>query len=120
MGNVVWHDSCYLGRYHDIYEQPRDLIEAATGRAPTEMDKHHKLSFCCGGGGGGMWMEENEGERINIVRSKMAVEAGADTVCTACPFCRSMFMDGVKGIGKDEVKVKDISHFVLSAIMKKD
>jgi Fe-S oxidoreductase len=119
MGNVVWHDSCYLGRYHDIYEQPRDLIEAATGRAPTEMSRHHKLSFCCGGGGGGMWMEENEGERINIARSKMAVEAGADTVCTACPYCRSMFMDGVKGIGKEQIKVKDISHFVLSAIMKK-
>ncbi len=119
MGNVVWHDSCYLGRYNEIYEQPRDLIEKATGKAPTEMDKHHKLSFCCGAGGGGMWMEENEGERINIARSKMAVAAGADTICTACPYCRSMFMDGVKNIDKEDIKVRDISHVVLSA-MKKD
>jgi Fe-S oxidoreductase len=119
LGNLVWHDSCYLGRYNEIYEQPRDLIQMATGRAPTEMSKHHKLSFCCGAGGGGMWMEESEGERINIARSKMAVEAGADTVCTACPYCRSMFMDGVKNIDKEDLKIKDISSIVLSA-MKKD
>jgi Fe-S oxidoreductase len=119
MGNLVWHDSCYLGRYNEIYEQPRELIQKATGRAPTEMSKHHKLSFCCGAGGGGMWMEENEGERINIARSKMAVEVGADTICTACPYCRSMFMDGVKNLDKENIKIRDISNVVLSA-MKKD
>lgn len=116
MGNLVWHDSCYLGRYNKIYEQPRDLIEKATGKPPTEMSKHHKLSFCCGAGGGGMWMEENEGERINMARTKMAVEAGADTVCTACPFCRSMLSDGVKNLDKENIKVVDISHVVLSAM----
>ncbi|MGA2731089.1 MAG: (Fe-S)-binding protein [Syntrophobacteraceae bacterium] len=116
MGNLVWHDSCYLGRYNNIYEQPRGLIEKATGKPPAEMSKHHKLSFCCGAGGGGMWMEENEGERINIARTKMAVEAGADTVCTACPFCRSMLSDGVKNLEKENIKVVDISHVVLSAM----
>ncbi len=116
MGNLVWHDSCYLGRYNEIYEQPRDLIEKATGKAPTEMSKHHRFSFCCGAGGGGMWMEESEGERINIARTKMALEAGADTVCTACPFCRSMLTDGVKSLEKEDIKVVDISHVVLSAM----
>ncbi|HYA43898.1 MAG TPA: hypothetical protein VEF34_21575, partial [Syntrophobacteraceae bacterium] len=65
------------------------------------------------------WMEESEGERINIARSKMAVEAGADTVCTACPYCRSMFMDGVKNLDRENIKIRDVSHVVLNA-MKKD
>jgi Fe-S oxidoreductase len=116
MGNIVWHDSCYLGRYNQIYEEPRQLIEKASGRAPGEMAKHHKLSFCCGAGGGGMWMEESEGERINIARTKQAVEAGANTICTACPFCRAMFLDGVKNLDKEDIKVKDISSIVLSAM----
>ncbi len=116
LGKVVWHDSCYLGRYNEIYEQPRDLIEKATGKPPTEMSKHHKFSFCCGAGGGGMWMEESEGERINAARAKMAVEAGADTVCTACPFCRTMLTDGVWDLGKGNIKVRDISNVVLSAM----
>ncbi len=116
LGNLVWHDSCYLGRYNYIYEQPRELIEKATGRAPIEMSKHHQLSFCCGAGGGGMWMEETEGERINVARSRMAIEAGADTVCTACPFCRTMLMDGTKNLNKENIKIVDISQIVLSAI----
>lgn len=116
MGNIVWHDSCYLGRYNEIYEQPRDIIEKATGKPPTEMSKHHKLSFCCGAGGGGMWMEESEGERICTARARMAVEAGANTVCTACPFCRTMLTDGVKNLEKWDIKVRDISSVVLSAM----
>lgn len=116
LGNLVWHDSCYLGRYNQIYRQPRDLIEKATGRAPIEMSKHHQLSFCCGAGGGGMWMEETEGERINVARSRMAIEAGADTVCTACPYCRSMFMDGTKNLEKENIKIVDVSEVVLSAM----
>lgn len=116
LGKLVWHDSCYLGRYNDIYDQPRDIIKKATGKDPIEMVKHHKLSFCCGAGGGGMWMEENEGERINVARAKMAVEAGAETVCTACPFCRTMFMDATKVLEKETIKVLDISQIVLQAM----
>jgi Fe-S oxidoreductase len=116
MGNVVWHDSCYLGRYNEIYEGPRELIAKATGKPPAEMSKHHKLSFCCGAGGGGMWMEESEGERICTVRARMAVEAGADTICTACPYCRTMLTDGVKNLEKWDIKVRDISSIVLGAM----
>ncbi len=116
MGKIVWHDSCYLGRYNEIYNEPRDLIARATGKPPAEMSKHHKLSFCCGGGGGGMWMEESEGERICTARARMAVEAGADTICTACPYCRTMLADGLKNLEKEEIKVSDVSSIVLGAM----
>jgi len=117
LGNLVWHDSCYLGRYNDIYDQPRDIIQKSTGKPATEMKKHHKLSFCCGAGGGRMWMEEDEGERVNVRRTKMALEVDADTVCTACPFCRTMFLDGVKVLEKEEsMKCVDISEIVLAAM----
>lgn len=116
MGNLVWHDSCYLGRYNEIYDEPRQLIEKATGKPATEMKKHGKLSFCCGAGGGGMWMEEDEGDRINVTRTNMAVEVGADTICSACPYCRTMFLDGKKVVDKESIKIVDISQVVLEAM----
>ncbi len=115
LGNLVYHDSCYLGRYNDIYDQPRSLIQAATGKAPTEMAKHHKFSFCCGAGGGMMWMEEEE-PRINVRRTEMAIDAGADTICTACPYCRTMFLDGVKVKEQENIKCVDISQVIADAM----
>ncbi len=115
-GKITWHDSCYLGRYHDIYSQPRSVIQTATGNSPVEMAKHHKTSFCCGAGGGRMWMEEDLGKRINEERGRMAVDAGANTVCTACPFCRTMFLDAFKNLEKEEIKTLDISQIVEKAI----
>ncbi|MGV8073308.1 MAG: heterodisulfide reductase-related iron-sulfur binding cluster [Syntrophobacteraceae bacterium] len=116
LGNLVFHDSCYLGRYNEIYDQPRELIEKATSKPAIEMSKHHKFSFCCGAGGGAYWMEETVGERINIARTRMALEAGADTICTACPFCYCMFTDGIKYLEKENIKVTDISQVVLNAM----
>jgi Fe-S oxidoreductase len=116
LGKVVLHDSCYLGRYSDIYEQPRALVSAATGKAPDEMAKHHKVSFCCGAGGGRMWMEELIGERINEKRAKMAVDAEANTVATACPYCRTMFIDAFKNLEKEDIKTIDISQIVAQAM----
>ncbi|HOO56289.1 MAG TPA: (Fe-S)-binding protein [bacterium] len=111
-GKITWHDSCYLGRYNNIYSEPRNVIKKATGSDPVEMSKHHKLSFCCGAGGGRMWMEEDLGSRINNTRAKMAVDVNADIMVTACPFCRTMFVDGMKDLEKEDIKVMDISQIV--------
>lgn len=116
LGKCTWHDSCYLGRYSDIYEQPRAIITAATGKPPVEMAKHHKVSFCCGAGGGRMWMEELIGERINEARAKMAIDVEADTVATACPFCRTMFVDAMKNLNKEDIKTLDISQIIAQAL----
>ncbi|MFA6449722.1 MAG: (Fe-S)-binding protein [bacterium] len=116
IGKTTVHDSCYLGRYNNIYEQPRNIVTSTTGNSPLEMAKNHKLSFCCGAGGGRMWMEEDLGKRINEVRAKMAVDAGATSVCTACPYCRTMFSDAFKNLEKEDMKVYDISQLVADAL----
>jgi Fe-S oxidoreductase/nitrate reductase gamma subunit len=114
--NCTYHDSCYLGRHNDIYEAPRQLIEAAGGTI-VEMDRNRSEAFCCSAGGGRILAEEKMGERINVRRVKMAVDTGADTLLSNCPFCLTMFEDGVKGAEADEIlKPMDIAE-VLAARM---
>ena len=109
-GNVVMHDSCYLGRYNHVYEAPRRVIGAATGKDPIEMRRNHRSSFCCGGGGGRMWMEENVGKRINLERVEEALSFKPSTIGTACPYCLTMFEDGVKDKkAESAVKVLDVA-----------
>jgi len=112
-GRVTYHDSCYLGRYNDIYEQPRKLLEAIPGANVVEMDRILRKSFCCGAGGGRMWLEEDTGDRINEMRAAAAIETGASTIGTACPYCLTMFEDGVKAKGEEErVQVSDIAELI--------
>ncbi len=112
-GTITYHDSCYLGRYHDIYEEPRKTIQAIPGAKFVEMDRHHMKSFCCGAGGGRMWLEETVGERINEKRAEAAIKTGAKTIGTACPFCLTMFEDGVKAKGEEEnVQVMDLAELI--------
>ncbi|VAX23461.1 Fe-S oxidoreductase [hydrothermal vent metagenome] len=114
---ITYHDSCYLGRYNSIYDQPRASIKAIDGLELVEMDRSLNNGFCCGAGGGRMFMEETEGERINEVRTKEAIETGADTIASACPFCMTMLSDGVKTLEKnEEVEVKDIAEIILEHI----
>jgi Fe-S oxidoreductase/nitrate reductase gamma subunit len=94
--DCTYHDSCYLGRYNDIYEAPRALLQAAGGKID-EMAKSGAESFCCGAGGGRILAEESLGSRINVMRAKMAAEVGVPTLVSNCPFCLTMFEDGVKG-----------------------
>ncbi|MGW8195042.1 MAG: heterodisulfide reductase-related iron-sulfur binding cluster [Desulforhopalus sp.] len=94
--SCTYHDSCYLGRHNDIYEPPRSLIAAAGGKI-IEMDKSRDEGFCCSAGGGRIMAEEKIGERINVKRVQMAVATGAPMVMSNCPFCLTMFEDGVKG-----------------------
>ena len=117
LGNVVFHDSCYLGRYNLIYDAPRQVVAAATGKAPTEMERHRDKGFCCGAGGGRMWMEEKEGTLINVARVEEALEKKAETVCVCCPYCMTMFDDGLKDKeAADKVQVLDLAEIVARAL----
>lgn len=99
---VTVHDSCYLGRHNNIYEQPREILNAIPGVKIVEMDRNHRRSLCCGAGGGRMWMEEHHGVRINNVRTESALKTGANCVVTACPYCVAMFDEGIKNFEKEE------------------
>ncbi len=109
LGQLTYHDSCYLGRYNDIYDAPRDLLHQVNIK-PIEMDKNRENSFCCGGGGGAMWLETEADVRINNARLEQALEAGAETIATACPYCLIMFDDAIRSKGlTEDVKVVDIA-----------
>jgi len=117
LGKLVFHDSCYLGRYNQIYQPPRNVIAAATGQKPAEMDRHGRHSFCCGAGGGRMWMEENIGKRINVARIEQALEKAPRTICVCCPYCMIMFEDGLKDKdAMEQVQVLDLAEIVAAAL----
>ncbi|MBN2354886.1 4Fe-4S dicluster domain-containing protein [candidate division KSB1 bacterium] len=112
-GSVTYHDSCYLGRYNDIYLAPRTVLAAATGSGVKELPRSKEKSFCCGAGGGRMFMEETLGDRINHLRVQEIADSGASVVASACPFCLDMLDDGAKEKGLEEkIKVKDIAQIV--------
>lgn len=114
---VCYHDSCFLGRYNDIYDQPRSLLGSIEGVQLVEMDRNRTRSFCCGAGGGRMWLEEHHGKRINEMRTDQALEKEPDVVATACPYCLTMLDDGIKAREKEEsVKSLDIVEFILNAM----
>ena len=110
---VTFHDSCYLGRWNNVYDQPRSALGAVPNIKLVEMKQHHDAGMCCGAGGGRMWMEETIGRRINVTRTEQAIDTQATTVATACPFCITMITDGVKTkdmVGK--MKVMDIAEII--------
>lgn len=107
----AFHDSCYLGRYNDVYVEPRNLLDGIPNLKRSEMPRRLANGFCCGGGGGQMWMETDPNTRINKRRLEEAVvEAKADVVVAACPYCLIMFDDAIRSMGAgDKVAVKEIS-----------
>jgi len=114
---VTYHDSCYLGRYNQMYEHPRRTLNAIPGVELAEMKRSRDRGFCCGAGGARMFMEETIGKRVNIERVEEAMELKPDIIGTACPFCMTMLTDGVKDKQADDaVKVKDIAEVVLEAV----
>jgi len=116
LGRVVIHDSCYLGRYNQIYRQPREILRMATGQKPTEMDRKLEKSFCCGAGGGRMWMEESPEHRLNIHRTRQALAKAPGTIAVSCPYCMTMFEDGLKNEKADKVRVLDLAEIIAPRI----
>jgi len=121
LGKVVFHDSCYLGRYNGIYQAPREVLAAVSGQAPAEIAHNHEKGFCCGAGGGRMWMEENLGTRINTKRVEEALQEDPKTICACCPYCITMLEDGLKEKkAENNIKVLDLAEIVAGALENKD
>ncbi len=112
--SLTYHDPCYLGRHNQVFEAPRELLNA-TGVTITEMPRNQERSFCCGAGGGRMWMEEKLGTQINLNRVDEALATGVEEVAVACPFCRVMVTDGVAA-RESQVQVLDVAQALLRAV----
>ncbi len=134
---IVFHDSCYLGRYNEVYDEPRKVLEAVGNVELVEMARSKNLGMCCGAGGARMWMEEKVGTRVNNLRVEQAMEAlteddhhdhghgdhhghGCKTViASSCPFCMTMLSDGVKAKDAAEsIDTKDIAEIVAERLAK--
>ena len=110
---IAFHDSCYLGRYSGIYQQPRSIVNQVSSLPLVELQRNHDRSFCCGAGGGRMWLEETIGERINNLRTEELLKTNADTIATSCPYCLTMFIDGLKDKDAiDRIRAMDIIELV--------
>jgi len=117
---AAYHDSCYLGRYNDIYQEPREILSSVIGKANCqELPRCKTNSFCCGGGGGHMWMEEDPKQRVSERRVQEIIDSKVELVATACPYCLTMFEDALKAKGAEEsIKAIDLSELVSEALEK--
>lgn len=114
---VAYHDSCYLGRYQQEYDAPRNVLRAMTGVTVLEADRNREKSFCCGAGGGRMWMEEEADHRVNEVRVGQLLEKAPQVIGVNCPYCLTMMEDGVKTVeGGVDVKVMDLAEMVAARL----
>jgi Fe-S oxidoreductase len=108
---ITFHDSCFLGRWNDIYQAPRDIITSVPGVKLVEMERNQSKAFCCGGGGSQLFYEIEEGERISKMRVKEAEKTGASSMVVACPYCNTMF------VGEDsEMSIMDINELLEKSI----
>jgi len=117
-GSVVFHDSCYLGRYNGIYEDPRAVLESIPGMVLSEVDYWNKSKgLCCGAGGAQMFMEEQNEKRVNVKRTLQLLDTGAKTIASGCPFCMTMLTDGLKAQEKeDSVQQLDIAEILAKSV----
>jgi len=115
---IVFHDPCYLGRYRNVYDEPRAVV-ALAGEL-VEAPRNHERSFCCGAGGGLAFLGEETGERVSHVRAAELVATGATTVATACPFCNSMFRDALAESGDGAPQLMDIAQLTARGLPKVD
>ena len=111
--SVTYHDSCYYGRFNNVYDSPREVIQAVTGEPPKEMTRHGRHGMCCGAGGGRMWIEEDPDKRVNLLRTDQALETSPDVIAMSCPFCMTMIGDGIKAKDlEDKVLALDVMEMI--------
>lgn len=114
-GPIVYHDPCYLGRYREVYDEPRAVVKKSGELV--EAERHRERSFCCGAGGGLAFLGEEPGERVSNVRAKELIATGAQTIGTACPFCNTMFRDATAAIAADALPaVLDIAQLTARSL----
>lgn len=109
---ITYHDSCYLGRYNQIYNEPRKIISSLNSYDLVEANRNKDRGLCCGAGGAQMFMEETEGKRVNLERTEELISTGSKTIGVNCPFCNIMISDGLKSLDNESVQVKDIAELV--------
>jgi Fe-S oxidoreductase len=112
--SIVYHDPCYLGRYQDVYEEPRAIV--AMAGTLVEAPRSHERSFCCGAGGGLAFLGEETGERVSHVRASELAGTGAQIVGTACPFCNTMFRDALSAVSEAPPQLLDIAQLTARAL----
>jgi Fe-S oxidoreductase len=109
---TAYHDSCYYGRFNEVYDEPRAVLTTA-GADVHEMHRHKKFGMCCGAGGGRMWIEEDPNQRVNLLRTEQALETDPQVIAVSCPFCMTMLSDGVKAKDlEDRVETLDVVEIV--------
>jgi Fe-S oxidoreductase len=111
---VVYHDPCYLGRYRNVYDEPREVI--ARNATVIDPPRARERSFCCGAGGGLIFLGEETGQRVNVTRARELAGTGAEIVGAACPFCNSMFQDALASISANPPELLDIAQLAAAAI----
>ncbi|RZU40923.1 Fe-S oxidoreductase [Edaphobacter modestus] len=112
--SIVYHDPCYLGRYQEIYDEPRAVVSQAG--LLVEAPRSHERSFCCGAGGGLAFLGEEQGERVSHVRARELAGTGAQIVGTACPFCNTMFRDALTAVSDTPPQLLDIAQLTARAL----
>jgi Fe-S oxidoreductase len=115
---VAYHDPCYLGRYNDVYDAPREILQSIPGVELVEApERNRERAMCCGGGGGNVWMEGWGKEGINVIRLEQLAKGEPQTLAMGCPFCMVMFEDAAKNTGRDEtLKRRDVAELLLESV----
>lgn len=114
---ITFHDSCYLGRYNEVYDAPRDILKAIPGVDLKEMERNRDTAMCCGAGGGLMWMEEETGHRINVSRTEQALSVNPSVISSGCPYCLTMLSDGTKAKEvEDSVDTLDVAELLEKSV----
>lgn len=115
---ITFHDSCYLGRYNEVFDPPREILKSIPGVKLVEMERNRETGMCCGAGGGLMWMEEDTGTRINVARTEQALAVQPTVISSGCPYCLTMLSDGTKAKEvEDRVKTYDVAELLEKAVL---
>ncbi len=117
---VVYHDSCYLGRYNEVYDAPREVLSSIPGLTVLEPKETRDRGMCCGAGGAQMFKEEEPGtDRVNDLRTQQLLDTKPDAISSACPFCMRMLTDGLAGKNREEVPQLDVAEMLLESVEEK-